>query len=110
MYKLLPEFWSLKEEEAKASSSSKLKVKKRIKDINTCLQCYALFVSVVAQKSPQQVSELMSYTVDILRASQEYKGAAWAAYDAVYRHQTAATGHKDWSKVNPSRYIVCFKG
>lgn len=42
---------------------------------------------------PQQVSELMAYMVGILRASQEYKGAAWAAYvqSTVTRQQPTAT-------------------
>lgn len=31
-------------------------------------------------------------------------------YDAAYRRQAAATGYKEWSKVNPSLYTVCFTG
>lgn len=31
--------------------------------------------------------------VSIIRASQEYEGSAWAAYDTVFRRQAAATGH-----------------
>jgi len=46
----------------------------------------------------------------ILRASQEFEGSAWAAYNAAYRRQAAATGLKDWGKVNSSLYSVCFTG
>ena len=56
------------------------------------------------------VPELMAYMISILRASQEYEGLAWATYDAAYHRQAAATGHKQWSKVNPSLYTVCFTG
>ena len=42
----------------------------------------------------------------ILRASQEFEGSAWAAY----RRQAAATGLRDWGKVNSSLYLVCFTG
>ena len=54
------------------------------------------------------VPELMAYMINILRASQEYEGLAWATYNAAYRRQAAATGYKQWSKVNPSLYTVCF--
>ena len=29
-------------------------------------------------------------------------------YDEAYRRQAAATGHTEWSKVNPSIFTVCF--
>ena len=44
----------------------------------------------------------------IIRASQEYKDPAWVAYDIAYRQQAAATHHKDWSKINPSPFPLCF--
>lgn len=52
----------------------------------------------------------MAYMVSMLQVSQEYKGSAWTTYDSAYRCQAAATGHKEWSKVNPSLYTVCFTG
>ena len=45
-----------------------------------------------------------------IKASQEYEGAAWAAYNIAYRQQAAATGHRQWSEVNTSLYAVCFTG
>ena len=48
--------------------------------------------------------------IAILKASQEYEGTAWAAYDVAYRQQAASTGHKQWSEVNASLYAVCFTG
>ena len=108
MVDLLPEFWStLKPGE---SSAKRTKAKKRVQDINVWLQCFALYVGVMATKSPERVPELMAYMISILRASQEYDGSAWATYDAAYRRQAAATGHQRWSKINPSLYTVCFTG
>ena len=81
--------------------------KRRVQDINVWLQCFALYVSVMANKSPQHIPELMAYMVSILRASQQYEGLAWTMYDAAYLRQATATGHKEWSKVNPSLYTGC---
>ncbi len=64
------------------------------------LQCFAVFVGVVANYEPEVVPGLMAYMVSIIRASQEYEGAAWVAYDAAYRRQAAATGSKKWGGVN----------
>ena len=64
----------------------------------------------MSNKSPQHIPELMAYMVSILRATLEYEGSAWTMYDAAYRRQAAATGHKEWSRVNPSLYTVCFTG
>ena len=111
MSDLLPEFWpDQKAEEGTAKRANRLSAKKRVQDINVWLQCYAIYVGVIAAKSPEMVPELMAYMISILRASQEYESLAWATYDLAYRRQAAATGHKQWSKVNPSLYTVCFTG
>ena len=52
MYELLPEFWVQKEEETNAKAASRAKAKRRIQDINIWLQCFGLYVSVVAIQSP----------------------------------------------------------
>ena len=41
-----------------------------------------------------------------IRASQEYEGTAWAAYNTAYRRQAAARGQTDWSRINPSLYAI----
>ena len=93
-----------------AKRANRSSAKKRSQDINVWLQCYAIIVGVMATKSPEMVPELMAYMISILQASQEYEGLAWATYEAAYHQQAAATGHKQWSKVNPSLYTVCFTG
>ena len=111
LFDLLPEFWpDQNAEEGTAKRANRLSAKKRVQDINVWLQCYAIYVGVMATKSPEVVPELMAYMISILRASQEYEGLAWATYDAAYRQQAAATGQKQWSKVKPSLCTVCFTG
>ena len=48
--------------------------------------------------------------IQIIRASQEYEGLAWFAYDEAYRRQAAVTQHYEWSRINPSIFSVCFTG
>ena len=111
MSDLLPELWlDQKAEEGTAKQTNRSTAKKRVQDINVWLQCYAMYIGVMATKFPNMVLELMAYMISILRASQEYEGLAWATYDAAYHWQAAATGHKQWSKVNSSLYTICFMG
>ena len=61
-------------------------------------------------KCPNRVPEMMAYMIQIIRASQEYEGLAWFAYDEAYRRQAAITQHYEWSRINPSIFSVCFTG
>ena len=112
MHDLLPEFW-VGDKESEGSSkagSSRGKGKKRLKDVQVWLQCFAQYVSVLSSKFPEAVPELMAYMVGIIKASIEFEEGAWMAYDTAYRRQAAATGHRLWSKLNPSLYTLCFTG
>ncbi len=89
---------------------SSVRGQKQVQEIAVWLQCFAVFVGVVARFEPEVVPGLMAYMVNIIRASQESEGAAWVAYDAAYRRQAAATGVKKWGGVNSSLYTICFTG
>ena len=106
MWELLPEFWN---NPASSEGTPRLeRMKARSQQITVWAQCFALYVSVLAQAHPEYISELMAYMCTIIRASQEYEDPAWFAYDIAYRQQVAATHHKDWSKINPSLFPLCF--
>ena len=105
MHELLPEFW-----QEGGKPTDKAKAKRRALDLTVWLQCFAVYVGVLAPKFPSEVPELMAYMIAIVRASQEYEGSAWAAYDAAYRRQAAAQGKTGWSQINPSLYAICFTG
>ena len=64
MSDLLPEFWlDQKAEEETAKRANRSSAKKRVQDINVWLQCYAVYVGVMATKSPKMVPELMAYMI-----------------------------------------------
>ena len=106
MAEIVPVLWPL----PKVSEGRGNRPKQQVQDINIWLQCFATFMTVMASKFPEHTPQLLAYMVTILKASQEYEGTAWAAYDVAYRQQAASTGHKQWSEVNASLYAVCFTG
>ena len=56
-------------------------------------------------KCPNRVPEMIPEMIQIIRASQEYEGLAWFAYDEAYRRQAAVTQHYEWSRINPSIFL-----
>ena len=108
MWELLPEYWSNPTNTEGGPKLERMKAKSQ--QITVWAQCFALYVSVLAQSYPEYVSDLMAYMCMIIRASQEHEEPAWVAYDTAYRQQAAATQKKDWSKINPSVFPLCFSG
>ena len=84
--------------------------RKIIPDITTWVQCYSIYVSVMATRHGDFVPELMAYMRDIIRASKQFKWPAWIVYDINYRQHMAETAEKDWSKVDASIYSRCLTG
>ncbi len=68
------------------------------------------YVGVLAGGNPEAVPELMAYLINIMRVSQDFGGMAWVNYDLAFRRQAASTGNRQWSRVNPSLYSICFAG
>ena len=84
--------------------------RKLIPDLTTWMQCFSIYVTVLATQHPQFIPELLAYSRDIISASRHFKWPSWVIYNATYRRHMAETGQKDWSKVDPSIYARCFTG
>ena len=114
MAELLPEYWgstqSVRPESELTQGHPRPVTKKKVTDILSWIQCFAVYTSVMASKNPEAVPELLAYLVCILRTSQDFGGLAWVNYDSAFRRQAAATGNRHWSRVNPSLYSICFAG
>ena len=110
MAELLPEFWALPRDEDGGKSEARSRRARSVQDIFTWLQCFGLYVSVLAPLYPERIAELMAYQSTIVRASQDYAGLAWMRYDSAFRRQAALTGLVKWSAINPTIYTLCFAG
>ena len=114
MAELLPECWSsFGPKESVSAPGTRFggyRRRRAVTDIATWVQCFATYVSVMSTPHPQAVPELLAYLIFVLRASQDFGGIAWVTYDAAFRRQAFITGSRQWSKVNPSLYSICFSG
>ena len=98
MAELLPEYWgtahSSRVETELTQGNSWLGSKKKVTDILTWAQCFAVYTSVMASRNPEAVPELLAYLVCILHMSQDFGGLAWVNYDSAFRCQAAATRNR----------------
>jgi len=53
---------------------------------------------------------LLAYQLTIIKASQQYDGLYWRAYDTHYRVNAAATGNCTWSRLDTDLYTRFFTG
>ena len=114
MSELLPEFWDHSPPKSADSQSSSQQLParrtRRVTDIATWTQCFASYVGVLSGISPEAVPELITYLVHMVRVSQDFGGMVWVNYDMAFRRQAATTGNRQWSRINPSLYSICFAG
>ena len=69
------------------------------------MKAFAIYMAAIAQKHPSMITELLAYQLTIIKASQQYDGLQWRAYDTHYRVAAAATGNRSWSKLDVDLYI-----
>ena len=55
--------------------------KKLIPDLATWVQCFALYMAVLAPHQPSRIPNLMVYMSGIAKASQKYNWPSWLVYD-----------------------------
>ena len=82
--------------------------RKMIPDLATWLQCFALYMAVLADKEPDPTGNLLAYMVTITKASMKYSWLSWVVYNQNFRQEAADNSHKDWAKVDPSICTQCF--
>ena len=67
--------------------------KKPIEEIGRWIQCFAIYMAVMARKYPEAIPEMLAYMLSIVRAQQEYEEPAWSQYDEAFREKAASIGN-----------------
>ena len=84
--------------------------RRTIPDLATWLQCFCVYVAVIAERQPERVPELMAYQAIIAKCSIKYRWPSWVVYDSSFRQEVAGTTGQSWARVDPSIYSMCFFG
>ena len=78
--------------------------KKQIESNTDWIQAFTLYTVALTSKFPSATCELLAYQLTIIKASEQYDGLYWRAYDTHYRINTAATGNKQWLQLDTDLY------
>ena len=92
MGELLPEFWSPTREDDQPKQEAKARRARSVQDIFTWLQCYGMYVSVLAPQHPSRIPERMAYQATRLpsfgpvRTTRAWLGCGTIRLSGVRRH------------------------
>lgn len=84
--------------------------KRQITTINDWVRAFAVYIAAMATKFPEAVPDMLAYQLAIIRASEQYDGLYWRAYDTHFRVNAAATGNRKWSRLDTDLYTRFFTG
>ena len=109
MAELLPERLGADSEGGREDKKSK-RPKRLISTISEWVQCYSVFMAVVAKKAPERMQDLLGYQAIIVEACMEYEGETWLGYDRRFRQMAAATPDTPWAKIDATLWNMAFTG
>ena len=85
-----------------------LQSRKLIPDLPTWVQCFAICVTVLAQKQPARIPELMAYAATIATARKSTSSQRGSFYDQNFRQEASCNPSQSWPKIDPSISSQCF--
>ena len=110
MWELLPETWRQEVAQSSARCHSRHSKHGLITNIALWTKYFTTLAVALSARYPDKAPHTMAYLQTIVRASQNFKGSAWALYDAAYRRQAANNWFLDWVFPDPALYNEAFTG
>jgi hypothetical protein len=81
-----------------------------VTNILTWVECFRSLVSVLSQKYPSFLPELMAYMSLIVKCQKRFEGLGWFNYDRAFRRQAAITRSMNWSRMDSTLFSLAFMG
>ena len=111
MSELLPDRLGCAKTTTSDDKSLGTKSKKRaVANILEWIQCFSIYIAIIAQKSPERIPDLLGYQALIIDASIQYDGDGWMGYDRRFRLSAAANSTKSWASLDTTLWNLAFTG
>ena len=111
MAELLPDRFGIAKSRPGDESAQPSKHKQRtVTTILKWIQCFSIYLAVIAKKQPQRIPDLLAYQTLIIESQLEYQGDAWMGYDRRFRQRAAANPHTSWSTIDTTLWNLAFAG
>ena len=87
------------------ANEDKLKETKKITNIQQCVVCFNVYISMMAIR---HVQDLLVYSSIITKASLDYVGIPWLLYNAHFCRAAAAAKCTNWAQVDAPMWTMYF--
>ena len=84
--------------------------RRAVTNILEWIQCFSVYIAIIALKYPERVPDLLGYQSLIIDASIQYEGDSWVGYDRRFRLSAAANLTKAWASLDPTLWNLAFAG
>ena len=84
--------------------------RRQVTNIFEWIQCYSIYMAVVAEKHPEKIQDLLGYQTLIVEAQMEYDSDTWLGYDRRFRQNAPASPGTVWARIDPTLWNVAFTG
>ena len=91
------------------ANSSKVKYKE-VLNIIEWLQCFSLYIAVIARSNASHVVDLLGYQNLIVQSQLKYRDGCWAVYDRQFRQKASAVSIPEWSVIDTTLWNLAFAG
>ena len=81
--------------------------RRAVTNILEWIQCFSVYIAIIALKYPERVPDLLGYQSLIIDASIQYEGDSWVGYDRRFRLSAAANSTKAWASLDPMEPSLC---
>ena len=84
--------------------------RRAVTNILEWIQCFSIYIAIIALKHPDRVPDLLGYQSLIIDASIQYEGDSWIGYDRRFRLSAAANSTRIWASLDPTLWNLAFAG
>ena len=84
--------------------------KRQVTSILEWVQCFGIYIAVIAAKHPEKIKDLLGYQALIIEAHMEYDSDTWLGYDRRFRQTAAASPCMVWARIDPTLWNMAFTG
>ena len=74
------------------------------------IQCFSIYLTVIANKQPQRIPDLLGYQRLIIESQIEYQGDTWMGYDHRFCQRAVTNPHISWSTIDTILWNLAFAG
>ncbi len=82
--------------------------KRRVANILQWVECFNAYISIVTQRDPTRVQDLLAYSSLIVHTARKYAGDGWIQYDRNFRKAAAANPAIKWGEIHQTFYAMAF--